>query len=350
MLLFLGDVFLPRVFKSRLALLPKEEIIFNLESPITSAQQGHPAKVNLKADRSHIYATFGRLPLAVNLANNHIMDYRAQGLDDTLAVLDYMGVRYFGVGTVANNFRNPLLVTSGDQMVAIMGYVCPSVFPVFASADIPGVSPNNLETIRRDIETARQQNAAKVIVVMHWGLEDVFLPRPQDITLAHHIIDAGADLIIGHHAHCIQPFEVYNGKYIFYGLGNCIMPDLHMPSYFTSEGKATRIYVKRQKVWHKNSLGVRYDPHSGEVVRIGLHFDGECLQPHDIASERYRLDLGDPAEYVRRFRREYFVSGLRKMVTNFLQEPKLPRPRHFVIVYQQARKAFLAERHRHDYR
>lgn len=344
-LLFLGDVFLPRAFESRLALLPDDDVIFNLEYPITSAQRGHPSKVNLKAECSYIEETFGRLPLAVSLANNHIMDYRAQGLDDTRAVLDGLGVRYFGVGTAADNFLNPLLFTSGEHSLAIMGYVCRSVFPVFATDDAPGVAPNDLNVIRRDMATARQQGAVRVIVVLHWGLEDVFLPRPQDITLARQIIDAGADLIIGHHAHCIQPFEVYNGRYIFYGLGNCIFPDLDVPSYFTPEGESTRNYVKRQKGWHKRSLGVRYNPRTGDVTIFGLHFDGEVLRPGTFAPERYRLKLAAPdAAYARRFKREHFVSSLRKMVANFLQEPKLPRPRHLKIVYQQARKAFFAER------
>lgn len=339
-ILFLGDVFLPKAFGFQVKLTPDDEIIFNLEYAITESQQGHPAKVNLKAERNHITETFPRPPLAVSLSNNHVADYGAQGLDETFESLKAMGVHFFGAGTLEDNCHNPLLLDIDGCRLGIMGYVCPTVYPVFASENKYGVMPDELDTICRDINTARQLGATQVVIVLHWGFEDVFLPRPQDIKLAHQIIDNGADLIIGHHAHCIQPYEVYNGKYIFYGLGNCIMPDLNVPSYFSAEGISTIVYTKRQKWWHRRSLAVRYNPnpHSGDIEPFELRFDGNTLVETRKSVEKYRLKISSPAVYQKRFDAEYFISSLRKMLANFLVDPKLPRFRHLKSIFSHARK------------
>ena len=343
-ILFLGDVFLPKAFDFQVNLSPDDNIILNLEYAITEAQQGHPAKVNLKAERNYITETFPLPPLAVSLSNNHVADYGARGLNETIESLKRMNVHFFGAGTLEDNCHNPLLLDIDGCLLGIMGYVCPTVYPVFASENRCGVMPDELDIICRDINTARQSGAGQVVVVLHWGFEDVFLPRPQDIELAHRIIDNGADLIIGHHAHCIQPYEVYNGKYIFYGLGNCIMPDLSVPSYFTAEGIPTMVYTKRQKWWHRHSLGVRYLAHSGEMEVFGLHFDGNTLAETGRSVEKYRLKMSSRAVYQKRFDAEYFISSLRKMIANFLMDPKLPSFRHLKSIFSHAQKVVSSRR------
>src|SRR5690606_30196007 len=93
MLTFLGDVFLKNPVSIEVDL--PGGVVFNLEAPLTDAEHGYPRKINLKADPDNLDATFTTTPLAVNLANNHILDFFENGLESTLAALDARGVQHF---------------------------------------------------------------------------------------------------------------------------------------------------------------------------------------------------------------------------------------------------------------
>jgi hypothetical protein len=325
-LVFLGDVYLPTAYS-----LSREfdgEVVFNLEYPITRCEQGYPGKVNLKAAQNHIEETFGRKPTAVCLANNHIMDYGETGFTETLRELAATGIRYFGAGYLSDGCNNGLVVEVDTVSVALLGYACRSTSAIFATPESPGVLPIDADRIRKDIVAVRHRGAQRVIVSLHWGAEEVYLPKPADVVLARRIIDAGADLIIGHHAHRIQPFEVYQGKYIFYGLGNCIMPDLDVPAYFKDSGVFTRRYVKAQRTWNKQSLAITYQPRTGEVQLSKLHFDQGTLCERASGQFALRLKLISSVNYERQFRRSYLLGMFRTSAARFLTDPKLPRVRH----------------------
>ena len=91
-------------------------------------------------------------------------------------------------------------------------------------------SPRALAAIR-----AAEREADLVIVVIHWGVELDTQPREYQVDEAHRMIDAGADMIFGHHAHRLQPMETYEGRPIFYGLGNFVWPN------FSVEGSTTAV-------------------------------------------------------------------------------------------------------------
>lgn len=258
---FFGDVFLPEPYKAQLPWLG--QYVFNLESPITQSTVGHPGKINLKVKGNYSTETFGHPPIAVTLANNHILDYEQKGLDETLLSLKNDGIQYFGAGDVTDNCNNPAWITSEGCRIALLGYVYASTSPVFAQAGKPGVAPINAARIAQDIIAAKEQGAERVIVSVHWGAEQIDLPKPDDVLLAHAIIDAGADLLIGHHAHCVQPWELYKGKYIFYGLGNCIFPDIDVPGFYQGETPTKRHSI-HNKFWNKRSLAVKSLAELGE--------------------------------------------------------------------------------------
>jgi len=93
--------------------------------------------------------------------------------------------------------------------------------------------PRALRAIRE-----AEANADLVIVVIHWGVELDTQPREYQVVEAHRMIDAGADVIFGHHAHRLQPMEVYEGKPIFYGLGNFVWPSLSVAGSTTAVAEA----------------------------------------------------------------------------------------------------------------
>lgn len=319
-IVFLGDVFLPTRFQSFLEELGPYCV--NLEAPITRSNSGMPGKINLKVERNHIRETFGHEPLAACLANNHIMDYGIQGFEDTLVDLKHRKVPWFGAGPINRNVNNPLILDHDGMACAFLGYVCPLSSPVFAAGNRPGVKAPDVNVIAADIRASRESGAERVVVSLHWGAEGVSLPRPEDIELGRRIIDLGADLIIGHHAHCIQAWEVYKGMPIFYGLGNCIFPEVEVPQFF-EDGQPRSLRKLRQSRRTQRSLAVAYNPASREVSIRQLIFDGKALHVSRNAKP-FKLPAKIPLHYHKRYHRAFLYGKYRMAISNFLANPHFP--------------------------
>lgn len=251
---FLGDVFLQRKYNVDVAL---ENMIFNLEYPLST--EGIPAKgkINLGSDApGNILKTFGKFPVAVNLANNHIMDYGEAAFQKTIAFLESNNIKYFGAGNEHNNFNNPCILDTENRKLALFGYSCPSTHAVFGGDASNGSAKIDVARIADEIQDYTDDHF--VIAVFHWGEEEISYPKPTDISIAHQLIDSGVDLIVGHHAHVMQSVEVYKGKHIFYGIGNFIFPDFDMPAYFDGNGFQKR-FAKTQQRNNRQSIVVTLD-------------------------------------------------------------------------------------------
>jgi poly-gamma-glutamate capsule biosynthesis protein CapA/YwtB (metallophosphatase superfamily) len=188
-------------------------------------------------------ANFG----VVSFASNHCMDWGAPALLDTIAHLSTQNVAVVGAGANIEIARRPAIRTLGGSRVAFLAYC--SILPMayWAERNRPGCAPmrawthyeqiepdqpgtpcrihtyahhEDLQEMRADIEAARK-SADVVIVSMHWGIH--FVPAviaDYQREVAHAAVDAGADLILGHHAHILKGFEVYRGRGVFYSIGN----------------------------------------------------------------------------------------------------------------------------------
>lgn len=156
---------------------------------------------------------------AVSLANNHSFDFGPDGLADTLDALDVVGVAHFGAGLSEADARAPALLKVGDATVALLGLNnAPGAHA--AAGEEPGVAQAS-QTNGRAIEHAAAI-ADYVIVTVHAGTEYVATPTDGQREFAHRAIDAGADVVIGHHPHVLQPWERYKGGLILYSLGNFV--------------------------------------------------------------------------------------------------------------------------------
>ncbi len=207
----------------------------NLETPLTNSPYPTPHKSEtsialkrdwiFKAQRSD--AAMGLAGGGINivsLANNHTLDYQADGLRDTIRKLESAGVMWCGVGETARAALAPRYVTVGEVTFAfIAGAHSSSTPPGFFAA--PGkfgvASANNLPLLLSAVRQARAK-ADVVAVSLHWGVEMKPFPEKWQRAMAHRIIDAGADVIIGHHPHVLQGVERYKGKIILYSLGNFV--------------------------------------------------------------------------------------------------------------------------------
>ena len=194
----------------------------NLECPITV--RGLPAEkpftFRMHPDLTPALVSVG--VKAVNLANNHISDFGKVGLCDTFSYLDSAGIRYFGAGRNAREAHAPALFEVDGRSVALLGYYGGGEARV-AGAKSPGVAQRTIEAIRGDILAVRQMSPkAYVVVNLHWGTEKAESPDPDQVAFAHEVVEAGADLIIGHHPHVLQGIERYRSGVIVYSLGNFI--------------------------------------------------------------------------------------------------------------------------------
>ena len=164
----------------------------------------------------------------VSTANNHALDADGQGLLDTKEALWRAGIGSVGTGANLEDARRPFIVEKKGVRVAFLGYAW-SVNGGrrgFALPDYPGAVPLDPFIIKEDIGRVRDE-VDYVAVSFHWAIENSQDTHPAARAFAHDIIDAGADLIIGHHPHVPRGVEIYKGKVIFYSLGNFIFGHNH---------------------------------------------------------------------------------------------------------------------------
>ncbi len=184
---------------------------------------------------------------AMSIANNHMYDFGPDALLDTRALLESKGIKVTGAGKDLAEARRPVIVDCKGVRVGFLAYC--SVLPRGGAAEPGkvGIAPlrararcelrgphaparvitepdeNDLAALLEDIRSLRR-NVDVLMVSLHWGV--IWAPRiiaDYQVTVGHACIDAGADLILGHHAHVPKGIEMYKGKAIFYSLSNFCM-------------------------------------------------------------------------------------------------------------------------------
>lgn len=163
----------------------------------------------------------------VSLANNHGMDYGPEALLQGIDLLHTAGVATVGAGANDAAAHAPHVAEIGGLRVAFLGYVHVPVEAVThfdtagwtATADAPGLAWADPERVRADVAAIRPE-VDLVVVILHSGYEYIEEPSEPQVAAARAAVDAGADLVVGHHAHILQGIHRYNDGVIAYGLGN----------------------------------------------------------------------------------------------------------------------------------
>ena len=157
----------------------------------------------------------------VGLANNHIRDAGGNGILQTIANLKTYGIVSSGAGKNLAAARKPAILEARGVKVAFLAY--DTINRSYgASAIRAGSAQMSPAAMRKDVAAARKAGAEVVIVFPHWGSEYDPTPFAGQQNLARAAIDAGADMVIGNHAHWAGAVEVYEGKPIWYALGNFV--------------------------------------------------------------------------------------------------------------------------------
>ncbi len=197
--------------------------IGNLETPLTN--QGEPITTKEFLFRNPPEKVAPALQRAgfdiVTLANNHTLDYGSQGLLDTMQALEQRSIRYHGAGINSTEARKPVIFElSNGQKAAFLAYSCTFPEEFWATSKSAGTAFCHEQHVRSDVAMLAEQKMDIIVVSFHWGAERVQELRPYQPLLAHAAIDAGADLVIGHHPHILQAAEYYRDSLILYSLGN----------------------------------------------------------------------------------------------------------------------------------
>lgn len=194
--------------------IDKDILFGNLETVLSESGQEIQKAVLLhsKPDKVRYLKDAGFDVL--NIANNHIMDLGSEGFNETLNVLNQNELLF--VGAVNKKFKQHYCIMNKNGIsFGFLGYY---EYGGNFSDDI-FLNKIDKDVIAADIEYLKEK-CDIIVVSLHWGIENVFYPSPDQINLARNLIDAGANLILGHHSHVVQGIEKYKNGLIAYSLGN----------------------------------------------------------------------------------------------------------------------------------
>lgn len=204
---------------------------------------------------------------ALTLAGNHIADWGAEGIEDTIGRLDALGIAHTGAGATLDDARRPARLERAGRRIALLSYNCVGPEAAWASAERAGcnylrvatadgspvapaaplvdVTDDALQRLADEVAEARK-NADLVVVALHKGI--VHTPAvlaPYERPLAAAALDAGADIVVGHHAHILRGIEVRDGHPVFHGLGNaCVVTHALSPG---QDHPARAAWVERRR-------------------------------------------------------------------------------------------------------
>jgi poly-gamma-glutamate synthesis protein (capsule biosynthesis protein) len=249
----------------------------------------------------------------VSLANNHALEHGREALEDTMCILSEQGVAYVGVGSSPEEGREPLVLTSKGVAIAFLAYCLVHDRTAYLSVDNP-------RDICGDVAKARTK-ADLVVVSLHWGNEYIHRPSPEQVALAHDIIDSGCMVILGHHPHVLQSIEHYNGGLIAYSLGNFVFD---MWERKTRESAILKVVLSKGGVTNLEVVPVRinrdYQPevlsgHEGKQVLSRLEDWSSHLQQSadgdmETQTEMYMEEAAACRNAQRKELRRYFIKNL----------------------------------------
>ena len=181
--------------------------VINLEGTFCDPMPNSGALFTFRAPKNYVNVLTENSIEVASFANNHTMDYLQKGYDSTLETLDEAGIPY------VEKDSSRIVTTESGLTVGFYALAF------------------NLDKadMKAEIAAMRAEGAELIVVSAHWGAEGSYRAAQTQIDMAHAAIDAGADIVYGHHPHVLQKIEEYNGGIIYYSLGNFVFGGHHWP-------------------------------------------------------------------------------------------------------------------------
>ena len=202
-------------------------LLINFENAATTSENAVKGDVPLKCNPSYVpLAKANNLTVAA-LANNHAFDYGIDGMKDTVKNLKDADITPIGAGNTEEEAHQAVVKEVNGRKITILNYMDSNNFAEYsqevmpiANGSAPGYSAYDSSDAQKQI--GEHNDSDLIIAYMHYGNEYSTSPNEDQIRMSHELIDYGADVVIGAHPHVTQGIEMYNGKPIFYSLGNFI--------------------------------------------------------------------------------------------------------------------------------
>ena len=209
--------------------------IVNFECPVTKGGETPINKIgpNLQCSEKGIEAIKWAGFDCVTLANNHFYDFGDGGVVNTMEACRKYGIEIVGGGIDITEASKTFYKQIGNQIIAIIN-CCEHEFSI-ATETSAGSNPLNCIQQYHAIKEAKKK-ADFVLVIVHGGHEHWQLPSPRMVETYRFFIEVGADAVVNHHQHCYSGYEIYNGRPIFYGLGNFCFDNKEHQKDFWNEG------------------------------------------------------------------------------------------------------------------
>lgn len=214
--------------------------IVNLECPLTDIDSPIPKHgPALRASSACIAGLKNAGIHVLNMANNHILDHSAQGVENTLRLAGSAGIATVGAGRNREAARQILVRAVNGIRIGILG-VAEHEFSI-ATVDSPGANPLDLIDIVRNI-VAHRKEWDYLIVLLHGGNEGYPYPSPRLMDTCRFLVEQGAGAVICQHSHCVGCCEEYHGGHIVYGQGNLVF-DASKPPPGWNKGVLVRLHI-----------------------------------------------------------------------------------------------------------
>jgi poly-gamma-glutamate capsule biosynthesis protein CapA/YwtB (metallophosphatase superfamily) len=262
-MLFVGDVMLSRTVASKIAahgndyLFPFRKVLDFLQEPdITFANLENPVSVrgrnvgsiySFRADPAAVPALREAGFDVVSVANNHMWDWGKDALLDTVTLLREGDIEPVGAGKNYEEANAVKVLERNGMRLGLYAYTNLLPKTLQAGVDSPGLSEFDVEKIKARVQADKtEQRLDFSVVSLHWGTEYATSSDAAQKRIARELIDAGADIIAGHHPHVEQEVEAYNGGLIIYSLGNFVFDQYF--SEETMQGLAVRVTLSDKGV------------------------------------------------------------------------------------------------------
>lgn len=227
----------------------------------------------------------------LNVANNHILEHGKAGYEETLKALRDSNI------SIVGNRNRVLYLCNDNSRIAIAGF-CGVDLDQFENNDC--FSELNEQNIELALKDMTKHKADLKMFCFHWGNEYIHKPSMEQCELAYKLIDAGADVIFGHHPHVIQPYERYKNGHIFYSLGNfCFDNPFQSHQFSTGMGITITFDTTKKMINNVQSFGVKLMQedliHRMLPAEFNRYFN-KIQKDYDIAKEN--------SQYQRKYQRE----------------------------------------------
>jgi poly-gamma-glutamate synthesis protein (capsule biosynthesis protein) len=200
------------VFGREREVLSSADLAFgNLECPLTTSCDKAPGRISFQANPLYVESLTDAGFDILSLANNHSMDCGRTGLLETMKNLKQGGVRWCGAGATRAEAEAPVILNVKGIRIAFVGFT--AIAPAVAASaslkddDKPAVALASREALQRAVAAAGRV-ADVVVASLHWGAEYASRPVAEQVDLAHAAVEAGADLVLGHHTHTLEGMEL----------------------------------------------------------------------------------------------------------------------------------------------